>query len=408
MVCCYFIPSYGPLRHLLLALLVALSAMGVRVALGSYQVPDGVTPGPEEAATSRTAQVLLILIMTFAGAAVAVNLLVTIVAVHEDNVRRRQEEHQQSTLQKRSWLTNFLDPQFLNKPKHIKQRQKFFQYLNETSRIHQWGFMAPSLALLVILLIRLFIGAPVFLGDPAALDFGWKYGINSGIDAEKSVSFTVDSNSYSHAIQGFLASLLGTPVVTKGIFRLAQRKFKGLFQIAPYVLTIYPTYNLIKRFMRAREAFAGSSFANNGFEWAAGFVVGLALGQLITAIRSFIFVLFGRQVRPCSSQDCEQGRNNDEDEGESKSDDAELTNEIMETSFAVKFIRFTFAILLVFTVYAAGILYGMTWYSCLTDTTCVNASFAPEVEGEVSKLSSKVLAIMVVVPSIMMMVVPMI
>lgn len=404
MVCCYLVPSYGPFRHFLSALLLAGSALGVYVAFAHFEVPVGYTPGPEEDATYRTARLLCILTMMISGAASAFYLIATIASAHEDGVRRRQEEQRQTTLQKRSWLTNFLDPQFLNTPTHIKQRERYFRSVNETTQIHTWGFLGPSLALMVMLLIRLFIGATTFLGNPSALDFGWKYGIESGEDAEKNVSFTVTFDSYGHAIQGFLAAFLGTPVVTRGLYRLSQRRLKWLFQIAPYVLTVYPTYNLVKRFMRSREAFAGSSFSNNGFEWAAGFVLGLALGQLMTSINSLFFLFFGRKSKDSAEEDCEQGEVETQTEVETNVN-VDLHQEILEASCLVKFIRLLFALALVFTMLAAGVLYGMTWYSCLPDTTCINESFAPSVEGENVKLSSTVLSVMVIVPSFVAMLV---
>lgn len=399
MVCCRFVPRHGPTRQLYSGVLLTFAAAAVRIALGQYTVPDDVTEGPEADATSLTGRAILSLVMTLAGLASGVSLVDVIASRREDVTRRREEEDYESKQQQRGWLERFLDPQFRNTPEHIEEREKYFESIVNPSRVWKSGLLAPSLALCLMLLIRLFVGAPVFLGDPSALDFGWKYGIDDGDEAEKNVSFTVDFNSYGHALQGFFASLLATPVVLKWLVKVSGGRLKGLFQVAPFALTIYPTYNLIKRFVKSRDAFAGSSFANNGFEWTSGFVLGLAVGQLITAITSCLFLFYFRRVDPSSAgadfveaqETAEKGKKDETSE-----------SEVFEASCMVKFLQSFFGFLLVFTVYAAGVLYGLTWYSCLEDTTCVNADFAPENDGDNTPIAGGVMAVMLVVPTIIM------
>jgi hypothetical protein len=402
MVCCCS-PRHGPTRQLLSGVLLTIAAAAVYIALAQYETPDDVTASPEADATSTTAVVILLLIMTIAGLGSAVSLVDLIASRREDAARRRKEDEYHSNQKRRGWLEHFLDPQFLNTPEHIKEREKYFASIVNPSRVWKLGFLAPSLALCVMLLIRLFHGAPIFLGDPSAMDFGWKYGIDDGEDAEKSVSFTVEFNSYGHAMQGFFASLIATPVVLKWLVKISGGRFKGLFQVAPFALTIYPTYNLIKRFVKSRDAFAGSSFANNGFEWTAGFVLGLAVGQLITAITSCLFVFFFRKVNPSSTAaDVEEDEETGEDD-EEKEETSDGSNDIFETSCIVTFLQSSFGLLLVFTVYAAGVLYGLTWYSCLEDTTCVNADFAPESDDEgKTPIAVGVMTAMLVVPTVIM------
>jgi hypothetical protein len=396
--CCCYLPGHGPTRQFLSGVLLTLAAAGVHIALGQYETPDGVTASPEADATSVTARVILILIMTFAGLGSGVSLVDVIASRREDAARERKEDEYEYNQKQRGWLENFLDPRFLNTPEHIKEREIYFESIVNPSRVWKWGFLAPSLALCVMLLIRLFHGASVFLGDPSALDFGWKYGIEDGDEAEKNISFTVELNSYGHAMQGFFASLLATPVVLKWLVKVSGGRFKGLFQVAPFALTIYPTYNLIKRFVKSRDAFAGSSFANNGFEWATGFILGLAVGQFITSITSCLFLLFFRKVNPESFAADEEGQETEDDEEKDESSDSR----VFETSWLVKFLQSSIGLLLVFTVYAAGVLYGLTWYSCLEDTTCVNADFAPETDGDKTPIAVGVMAAMMVVPTVFM------
>ena len=206
-------------------------------------------------------------------------------------------------------------------------------------------------------------------------------------------------NSYGHSLQGFFASFLATPVVLKRLGNFGGGRFKGLFQLAPFALTTYPTYNLIKRFIKTRHAFAGSSFANNGLEWTSGFVLGLAVGQLITAITSCLFLFWFRRVRASTTEtDCEKSQETDEEETKQ----ATYDSKVFEASCVIKMLQSFLGVLLVFTVYAAGVLYGLTWYSCLEDTTCVNAEFAPESDGDGTPIAVGVMTTMLVVPTIIM------
>ena len=76
--------------------------------------------------------------------------------------------------------------------------------------------LAPSIALFVVLALRLFGGASNFHGIPYYLDFGWKYGLlphdrSAEADgdalynepAEKSVAFLVEFNSSRACTAGF-------------------------------------------------------------------------------------------------------------------------------------------------------------------------------------------------------------
>lgn len=393
--CC--LPSSGPIRHSFFALLLVLSAAAIYICFQKYETPEDSTPSRNANACSLTAQILLIVIMILSGLAVVLFLIIAVVAKHEDFLRQRQVQEHEKYEYERNWLQKFLDPHYLNTPTYIEDRNNYFESLVHDSPVWKWGFYAPSVALSVVLVIRLFVGTPVFLGDPSALDFGWKYGIVDNDDAEKNASFTVELNSYGHGIQGFFASLLATPLVIRWLLHLLRGRLKSLLQLTPFALTIYPTYNLIKRFVKSREAFAGSSFANNGFEWVAGFALGLAVDQLITAVASFIFVFCGRKLRPCISEDVEQGQSVTNYETAS---DPEYHP--FQTTCVVATLQKVFGLFLVFTLYAAAVLYGITWYSCLEDSECVNAEYGFETVGEEISMSAQILIIMTVASSTIM------
>lgn len=415
MFCCCSLAPQGPARHFLSSFLLTASTVAVLVCLRNhesiedtatldYQLNDGnlrrkVPTVDEQIASERTALALFSLVIIFAGIATIVFLVEFIMTTREDAERRREEEKHHRYEKRRNWFDKFLDPRFLNTPKHIQLRNWHFRSLINPSSVWKWGFYAPSVALSIMLVIRLFRGEPVWLGNPKALDFGWKYGIITGVDAEKNTAFTLEFNSYGHAMQGFFAALLATPVVQRGLLHLTRGRFTWLVQLAPFPLTIYPTYNLIKRFVKSRKAFAGSSFANNGFEWAAGFILGLALGQLITAIRSVLFLFYARSVKPnskpSSSKDVEKNQKGFEEDEEIPSDDED---ELFETSCTVGMLQRMFGLLLLFTVFAAGVLYGTTWYSCLEGTKCLNALYGYDANGEETTTSPPMLATMIMVP----------
>ena len=392
--CCFVrLPDFGPGRHFISCTLLAICASAVLISIHMFEPVEDLTPSPDADFASRMGRVLLIAIIGISGLAAMVHLLVFVAADRENQARIIVEEEREMKQESRSWLENFLDPQLLNSPKHIQQREKYFETLVTVSRTYRLGLLLPSLSLMVILLIRLFMGAPVFLGDPVSFDFGWKLGVADGEDAEKSISFTPDANTYGHLVQGVLSSLLATPVLMRGLIRLARSRLRSLMLLAPYAFTIYPTYSLIKRFIKAHHSFAGSSFANNGFEWACGFILGLAIGQLITAVCSGAYMIRSRGAQRATWLDEEKQEGN-RSKGNDLYDDDDL-----KAPGCIRLLQKLLGILLVFTVYSAAILYGMTWYACEEGQECVNTvSIAGEEEPE--DFSSKILIIMVVVPSV--------
>ena len=358
-------PSYGPLRNFCSSLLLTIAAVGTIVAFDTFEVSEDFTPSPYSDVTTLTADVILYLTLALSGVAAVLNLVLIILGCCFNS--------------------------------HFRSNavQKYFKSLSHKDRIYGFGLLGPSLGLTLVLLVRLFLGAPVFLGDPAALDFGWKYGIDSDAEAikneisapeaEKNISFDPGS-AYGHLLQGFFASVLVTPVVMRWLMKITCHKCNWLWKLAPFPCTAYPSYNLVKRFLYAYgEAFAGTSFANNNMEWSCGFVLGLALGQFITAVVAFVIVICFRNKA----------------EGVTKDADAKKENEdpLSETACLVTVIQFIFVVALVGTLYIAGIFYGLTWHQCLDGTTCVNADSAPDEE---TLISVTVLSINVVVPTVLL------
>ncbi|EEC44972.1 predicted protein [Phaeodactylum tricornutum CCAP 1055/1] len=229
--------------------------------------------------------------------------------------------------------------------------------------------MAPSIALFYILLVRLFVGQDIFAGDPSQLDYGWKFGIVNG---EDNIAFVPEFNSYGHWIQGVLSAAFAFPSLNATVCQfLMCRAFRkasfygptssGLFRtvhFASWVLTIYPAYNLVKRFYRYSEAFAGSSFGNNGLEWAYGFMNGIAVGQMVTSIhRHTLFVWIRTDGQTF--------------EALSRERDSWVVRGGGCTAFSGGFcvclgiLEAMLGLLLVFSVLSAAALFGLTWHGCL-------------------------------------------
>eukprot|EP00943_MAST-04B_sp_MAST-4B-sp1_P004552 g4552.t1 len=56
-----------------------------------------------------------------------------------------------------------------------------------------------------------------------------------------------------------------------------------MFDILLVLVWVYPFYNALKRMVKSGDTFSTSSYGNNSFEWACGFLIGLSLGFLIEA-----------------------------------------------------------------------------------------------------------------------------
>lgn len=164
-------------------------------------------------------------------------------------------------------------------------------------------FIGPSIALFLTILLRLGAGADNFNGNPSNLDFGPKNGVP---DNEDNIAFVNEFNSYGHCLQGVFAAMFAFPAVPGLVTQILTCQYKewwaecnkplwSLLKFTVAAMSIYPIYNLFKRFIEHGDTFASSSFCNNGLEWAWGFLVGLAFGSLITVMVKRAFTLKMRQ-----------------------------------------------------------------------------------------------------------------
>jgi len=163
----------------------------------------------------------------------------------------------------------------------------------------------PAAILLLYLTARLY-AVDNFRTQPTNLDFGPKYGrVESDGSYENNIAFTPDFDSAGHFVQGFLAALLSFPAVSGWIARkIASIGMGGMVHfgrarlvvsfitLAYSILTIYPTYNLIKRIHKHYPIFASTSYANNSMEWAMGYTLGLALGMCLTSLMRWLLTVF--------------------------------------------------------------------------------------------------------------------
>ena len=289
-----------------------------------------------------------------------------------DNDRSDGEERQQTIWE---W---FFYPERETVP--VARHYKLVRRARATYRQLSWNsrarilLLAPAVALFGLLVVRLYWGADNFDGLPYYLDFGWKYGLlphNRNVfedgdelyhePAEKSTSYIPEFNSYVHAGQGFLSALLAFPVVSSALLRATStnRWWRNIVHLAPFVLSIYPTYNIIKRLAKASSAFAGSSFANNSFEWASGFMAASAIGNLLTSM-----VL----RRRLSQDSLEHSSSIEEDDNNYKKE--------QKVGFCFKILQTILGSVFVLTVFTAAVYFTLTWHSCLKGSPdeCVNHS----------------------------------
>jgi hypothetical protein len=159
--------------------------------------------------------------------------------------------------------------------------------------------IGSGISLAVILTIRLIGGEGHFEGHAPNLDFGPKHGSN-----ESNIAFVLEFNSLGHWLQGFLASILAFPAVVGFLSRphlfcsgrngsLTSQSMIWMIALIEFTsasMSIYPTYNFVKRVLKSADNFATSSFMNNGTEWSLGFLLGLAFGVLSTSLLEYRFL----------------------------------------------------------------------------------------------------------------------
>lgn len=236
-------------------------------------------------------------------------------------------------------------------------------------------FIGPSLALFLIILLRLTAGADNFNGNPSNLDFGPK---NGEPDNEDNIAFENEFNSYGHCLQGVLAAMFAFPAVSGLVTQLltchckewwaeCNRPLWSLLKFMAAAMTIYPIYNLFKRFIEHGDTFASSSFCNNGLEWAWGYLVGLAFGNVITVMVKRAFT----QKMLQNSQEIEEVLKRSDGQSWVL---GTLTPPPLQPILNV--LQFLIGIVLTFTAFAAAVLFGLTWHNCIPESgdNCVNYS----------------------------------
>eukprot|EP01063_Lacrimia_lanifica_P011296 TRINITY_DN18100_c0_g2_i1.p1 TRINITY_DN18100_c0_g2~~TRINITY_DN18100_c0_g2_i1.p1 ORF type:complete len:493 (+),score=103.98 TRINITY_DN18100_c0_g2_i1:33-1511(+) len=139
-----------------------------------------------------------------------------------------------------------------------------------------WTTLAGGVLLFILFAVRLF-AAGHFGGRASAFDFGLKCAADNPDCTTRNVAFVPEFNSFGHCIQGCLSLFLFPRAL-----RVPHRAAGALEAIACWLL-VYPAYNVVKRTVKSADSFAASSFANNGSEWAMGFMLGISAWMVVAA-----------------------------------------------------------------------------------------------------------------------------
>lgn len=284
---------------------------------------------------------------------------------------------------------------------------------------HAFRAVLPATTAIALSLVaRLCFAVDHFAAVPIRLDFGPKYGDYDGGD---NVAFVPEFNSYGHAIQGLLAGLLLFPAVSGAIInylcccvvprgggasgdgggvgdgddddanserkRRRLRRREQLFvslDVVEAFMTLYPSYSFIKRMVRASEAFATSSFLNNGTEWVWGVALGCSLGALATSVAKY------RALSSLSSSSSTSSSDAPPPSDAAKTcwgdvlsyPSSGYVKQLPRTERMVLLAsRISTGLLLLVTAFSSGLMVALTWNSCLDgDENCVNYS-EDEVNG---------------------------
>jgi len=192
-------------------------------------------------------------------------------------------------------------------------------------------FHAASFTLIVFLSIRLF-SVSNFGGKPCNLDYGPKISKN-GKSSDTNIALeTFDFDTVGHFMQGLFAASFSYPAVSGLLSKLVTLAIKCMkrtqrsdnddkenddnqavilnvpnvpslliIQLLSTCLTYYPFYSMVKRMRYSVFSFAQTSHLNNTTEWCMGYMIGITLGNLVSA-------LVQRQLIVLTN-DCQDGRN---------------------------------------------------------------------------------------------------
>lgn len=150
-----------------------------------------------------------------------------------------------------------------------------------------WFMIIAGMMFFLVCFFRL-LAVGKFGGNPIDIDFGAR-NTRKEFDSGRNMSFDSPANSFWHSLQGLLAVFLFPSVES-----LMAHCWFGLAvaaRAASIAVVVYPVYNGLKRLKKHSPHFSLSSFFNNGFEWASGFIVGNLIGVLFTEL-SFVTATF--------------------------------------------------------------------------------------------------------------------
>jgi hypothetical protein len=143
--------------------------------------------------------------------------------------------------------------------------------------------MCGALSLYLQYHVRL-LWAGAFGGDVGSFDFGLDCDDNDEEGCQQDLAFGMGTETFGHWLQGF-GAILFFPALNHVMHHYFEenvakkaRTFKDF--TAPWVCA-YGVYNFCKRAIKSPECFAVSSHANNGAEWACGFLMGILAGLAI-------------------------------------------------------------------------------------------------------------------------------
>lgn len=236
---------------------------------------------------------------------------------------------------------------------------------------------SSGVVLFAILAIRL-DATDQFGGAPQRLDFGLK-GYGDGMN----IGLTNSSSTYGHVVQGIISALLASPAVSGSIARIfssEERSAKSFVlrkpsmpvmsacQLVSAVLTIYPTYSLLKRLNKDADQFSRTSHMNNAAEWVLGYILGVSVGWLVTVlVQKDILKLSGVGDSDGSKLSqvvsCLKSTESDEIDASIKYGYGKVTDYAVSSKAyrVITYISAFFLVLLSLATLATGILTGLTW-----------------------------------------------
>lgn len=158
-----------------------------------------------------------------------------------------------------------------------------------------YGFVAPAVSLFLLLAVRLFLGQDIFDGSTSNLDYGWEFGLapDSNSEAVKVIAFDSSHNRFGSTTQGLLASLLLFPAVLNFFLYIVPGDssccsiggfLRRIIRLMHVAFCIQPIYSVISAITDSDEAVAGTGYNASLLEWSYGFLIGLPVGDFITAI----------------------------------------------------------------------------------------------------------------------------